>query len=343
MAKYFKNVKSFEDLKNQFKALARKNHPDAGGDAETMKAINAEYDALFPIWKDRHNAAAEPQEQTTETADSTRRQFYTANGWEGGNHDWGRSLKEVAQIVRAYVKEKYPTYKFSVRTEYASMCQELHVNLKESPIEVYKNYEDMDSDEKSAVRRKIDYNGYWNLTSWSDAEEKEVFEKVWAEHGNFFRCLNEVTRTVIDDVDAFVNSYNYHDCDGMIDYFDVDFYYFGCAQNNGQNIKIVPKTARVKKKASGPAKSRKKSAEPKKETAPEIEQKTGYTYKITKGEDTRDGSDLWIVRIAETLDRAAYIAENKAMHERGGYYSKFKHGFIFRFDPTEKLTGGSAA
>lgn len=47
MTKYFKNVKSLEDLKNQFKALARKNHPDAGGNADTMKEINCEYDALF--------------------------------------------------------------------------------------------------------------------------------------------------------------------------------------------------------------------------------------------------------------------------------------------------------
>lgn len=344
MAKYFKNVKSFEDLKNQFKALARKNHPDAGGDAEIMKAINTEYDALFPIWKDRHNATAEPQEQTTETAESTRRQFYTANGWEGSNHDWNRSLKEVAQIVRAYVKGKYPTYKFSVRTEYASMCQELHVNIKESPIEIYKKYEDMTEGDRIEVMKKLRFNHIWNPeSSWTLEEEKEAFEKAWMENGDFYRCLNDATRAVADDVDNFVKSYNYHDCDGMIDYFDVDFYYFGCCQNNGQNIKIVPKTARVKKKASEPAKNRKKAAEPQKETAPEIEQKTGYTYKITKGEDTRDGSDLWIVRIVETLDRAAYIAENKAMQARGGYYSKFKKGFIFRFDPTEKLKGGSAA
>ena len=343
MAKYFKNVKSFEDLKEQFRTLARKNHPDAGGDVKTMQAINAEYDALFPIWKDRHNATAEPQEQTTETAESTRRQFYTDNGWEGSRHDWNRSLKEVAQIVRAYVKEKYPTYKFSVRTEYASMCQELHVELKESPIEIYKIYDDMTSKEKREIRRKMEYNHLWILTSWTEAEEKAVFEKVWKENGNFFRCLNEATRAVIDDVDAFVNSHNYHDCDGQIDYFHVDFYYFGCAQNNGQNIKIVPKTARVKKAASEPAKRRKKAAKPEKETAPEIEQKTGYTYKITKGEDTRDGSELWLVRIAETLDKDAYIAENKAMRERGGYYSRYRKAFIFRFDPTEKLTGGSAA
>ena len=115
MAKYFKNVKSLEDLKKQFKSLLKANHPDNGGDAETMKEINCEYDALFPIWKNRHNAE-QPQNQTTETADSTRSQFYTEFGWEGKNHDWNRSLKEVAQIVRSYVKEKYPTYKFSVRT-----------------------------------------------------------------------------------------------------------------------------------------------------------------------------------------------------------------------------------
>lgn len=74
-----------------------------------------------------------------------------------------------------------------------------------------------------------------------------------------------------------------------------------------------------------------------------IEQKNDYTYRITKGEDTRDGSELWLVRIEETLDRAAYIAENNAMKERGGYYSKFRKAFIFRFDPTEILTGKKAA
>ena len=332
--KYFKNVKSFEDLKNQFKALARENHPDAGGNADAMKEINCEYDVLFPIWKDRHNTS-EPNNRTTETAESTRRKFYTEFGWEGSNHNWDRSLKEVAQIVREYVKEKYPTYKFSVRTSYASMCQELHVDLKESPVRIYKAYEDMTDDEKLEVLRKLECNNIWNPTSWTDTEMKEAFENAWEKEGNFFKCLNEVTKSVIDDVDSFVKSYNYEDCDGMIDYFHVDFYYFGCAQNNGRNIKVVPKTARIKNNTAKPAKARKDT--PKTEKAPEIENKASYTYKITKGEDTRDGSELWVVRIAETLDRAEYIEENKRMKKRGGYYSKFKKGFIFRFDPSETL------
>lgn len=117
MTKYFKNVKSLEDLKNQFKALARKNHPDAGGNIETMKEINCEYDALFPIWKNRHNAE-EPQNQTTETADSTRRRFYTEWGWEGSRYNSSMSTTEISKAIKIYCKEKYPTWKFSVTSEY---------------------------------------------------------------------------------------------------------------------------------------------------------------------------------------------------------------------------------
>ncbi|WP_243141044.1 MULTISPECIES: hypothetical protein [unclassified Lactonifactor] len=32
MKKYFRNVSSFEDLKSQYKALLKANHPDNGGD-----------------------------------------------------------------------------------------------------------------------------------------------------------------------------------------------------------------------------------------------------------------------------------------------------------------------
>ena len=51
--KHFKNIKSYDDLKNQYRNLLKINHPDNGGDLEAMKEINVEYDALFHIWKDR--------------------------------------------------------------------------------------------------------------------------------------------------------------------------------------------------------------------------------------------------------------------------------------------------
>ena len=338
MSKYFKNVKSFEDLKAQYKTLLKKHHPDNGGDVEIMKAVNVEFDSLFPIWKNQ--IEKETGEAVKETADGVRSQFYTQFGWEGRNHSWNRTLKEVAQIVRAYVKEKYPTYKFSVRTSYASMCQELHVELKESPIDIYKKFDELTPEDFLEISKRLyrwSDGDRLDFLNASDEEKKKMIEKSTDRYKNI---INDVTKAVVDDVDSFVKSYNYEDCDGMIDYFDIDFYYFGCLKNNGADVKIVPKTARIKNKSTSPAKKAANQKEAKAEPE-QLEQKTGYTYKITKGEDTRDGSELWVVRIVENLDKAAYIAENKAMKERGGYYSKFKHGFIFRFDPTEIL-GGAA-
>lgn len=335
MAKYFKSITSFDDLKKRFRELLKANHPDNGGDVEIMKEINVEFDALFPIWKNKEEK--ETGETIKETAENTRAEFYTQFGWEGKNHNWNRSLKEVAQIVRAYVKEKYPTYKFSVRTSYASMCQELHVELKESPIEIYKTIDELTEKDFNDAISKAQHNHYWNLNCWYPEEGKKELERIWKEHGNFFRVLNEATKAVIEDVDSFVNSYNYHDCDGMIDYFDVDFCYFGCAQNNGMDIKVVPKTARIKNAERRPVKAAKAKPETKNQEPEQIGMKAGYTYKITKGEDTRDGSELWLVRINENLTKEQYIAENKAMKERGGYYSKFRHAFIFKEDPTNKL------
>ena len=46
--------KTCEELKKQYRALAMKHHPDCGGDTETMKAVNNEYDKLWPKLKNIH-------------------------------------------------------------------------------------------------------------------------------------------------------------------------------------------------------------------------------------------------------------------------------------------------
>lgn len=45
--KYFTNCKTVEEAKKLYRRLAMENHPDRGGDLDTMKAINAEYDEFF--------------------------------------------------------------------------------------------------------------------------------------------------------------------------------------------------------------------------------------------------------------------------------------------------------
>lgn len=41
--KYFASCKTIDEIKAQYKKLAKENHPDRGGDTATMQAINSEY------------------------------------------------------------------------------------------------------------------------------------------------------------------------------------------------------------------------------------------------------------------------------------------------------------
>lgn len=50
---YFTNVKTLEALKNEYRSLTKKHHPDLqGGSDEAMKKINLEYEVLFEKLKD---------------------------------------------------------------------------------------------------------------------------------------------------------------------------------------------------------------------------------------------------------------------------------------------------
>jgi curved DNA-binding protein CbpA len=68
---YFNNPQTLEELKKQYRELAMKHHPDCGGSDEAMKAVNAEYDRLFPKLKNVHqNKDGETYErETAETSE----------------------------------------------------------------------------------------------------------------------------------------------------------------------------------------------------------------------------------------------------------------------------------
>lgn len=56
---YFKNVESLEELRKQYKELLKRFHPDnPNGSTEATQAINAEYESLFNILKNRHENRA---------------------------------------------------------------------------------------------------------------------------------------------------------------------------------------------------------------------------------------------------------------------------------------------
>jgi len=63
-------------------------------------------------------------------------------------------------------------------------------------------------------------------------------------------------------------------------------------------------------------------------------------YTISAEVDTRDGSDLWVARLNNRVDKDEFNnIRNSIMKPIDGYYSRFKNGFIFKYDPTSKLLG----
>lgn len=65
--------------------------------------------------------------------------------------------------------------------------------------------------------------------------------------------------------------------------------------------------------------------------------KSDYTYIVMKDTDTRDNSTIYLVKVEEKLTKEEYLKVSKMINSLGGYYSKFKHAFIFKYDPSNKL------
>jgi len=63
--KYLEGVKNLQELKNLYRELAKKHHPDHGGDTKTMQKINAEFEYLFNrLPKTKQEEAAEKAGET---------------------------------------------------------------------------------------------------------------------------------------------------------------------------------------------------------------------------------------------------------------------------------------
>jgi curved DNA-binding protein CbpA len=202
--KYFKNVKSVEELKKVYRQLARKYHPDLGGDAEVMKELNNEFDIMFKI-------LPKTKRETEETAAGFRRQFYTQNGWCGRNYDSELTTKEITALIRKYVKEVFPECKFSVTFSTFSGGSSISVTLVKGPYRLCKTFEELT--DKELYDNTWSYNYQYGHTTTD--QDKERFMRT---------CYTEDIQRIMRDVQEAVNSYRYDDSDGMIDYFCTNFY-----------------------------------------------------------------------------------------------------------------------
>lgn len=70
--KYFTNVNSLDELKKEYRRLVLKHHPDCGGDTETMKQINIEYEQMHEQLKHAWNTTHDAEHQCTEAPEEFR-------------------------------------------------------------------------------------------------------------------------------------------------------------------------------------------------------------------------------------------------------------------------------
>lgn len=115
MTKYFNNVNSLEELRKQYKELLKKYHPDnANGSTQACQEINAEYDRLFKLLKDKHES------KTTNNSDANTKSNYNANIYDWENDKALRDVLEKIinfdgieiEIVGAWIWVSGNTYKY---------------------------------------------------------------------------------------------------------------------------------------------------------------------------------------------------------------------------------------
>lgn len=68
MIHLFDGCSTMDQLKKLYHIAAMKYHPDRGGDEDTMKAINAEYEVRFQALKQSHNTKTATARATSESA-----------------------------------------------------------------------------------------------------------------------------------------------------------------------------------------------------------------------------------------------------------------------------------
>jgi len=181
----------------------------------------------------------------------TKQEFYTQHGWKGSNYNSNLTIKDIAAIVRDYVRKAHSDYRFSITSDY---CR-ISVTLMEHPVELV-NYEVMKKEVENEHQRWTTpvYVGDTVLQSTLYTEkqiEKIVQEEIqkanYQQLNSYLRGLewmNPAVLEVLQDIKKLLASYNYDDSDSMIDYFDTNFYVDFNIGKSGKPAKLVARTAR---------------------------------------------------------------------------------------------------
>ena len=154
-------------------------------------------------------------------------QNYTGHGWEGKNYKRDLGIKDIAKIVKTNLKKEYPQCKFSVQIERYSGGQSLHVSLMEAPFEAMTNKGSIIKNEFVSMEvqgYKFEKYAQLNQYRFKEPYADNAAHAYWPDGWNNGAILTQECWNCMKKATKIATSYNYDDSDGMIDYFNTNFY-----------------------------------------------------------------------------------------------------------------------
>jgi hypothetical protein len=233
-------------------------------------------------------------------------------------------LKAAAKEVSAYLKGKVATekvYTFT-RTAEQEVKQGLYIHIKKPVLFV------------GHINKVC---GTYEITNVMD---------------NGRVCLHLIGakgEQIADNVNGYYQFTPIHlnfNTDTMKDLFSENYIEILERHESTKGEQVKPKKERKQKEKTAISEPVKAEENPVNETTPEVTEnpiekptgvKKGISFTVSADTDTRTNSKIYVAKLSAKISREEYQEVNQQIKTIGGYYSRFKKGFIFKDDPSAKL------
>lgn len=209
----------------------------------------------------------------------------------------------TAKVIKQRLKKLYPLVKFSVTSDTFSMGDSVDIRWTDGPLQ----------DAVNAITKQYQHG---NFNSMEDMYEYEnIDESLGCDGAKYVFCHRSISDERRTALIAKANEYF-----GQLDPSDHHTYQRRLAKTE-EMFFDYPET----------------EANPSAISIQGNRVMEGLEYEVNADVDTRDNSEIFVVKVKTRVDDFASLRQ--IMDSLGGYYSRFKRGFIFKEDPTASLNG----